>query len=207
LYLLVTTGHPDMARYAHPNLGRLVQPRHYSSVRATAEQGVPWAADNDCFQGLDEQAYRTMLAAIDGLPGCRFVTVPDVVGDHDATLALWREWHGFVGAAQPPAFVLQDGVSVDTVPWDECAATFIGGGDSFKLGPDARLLARETKRRGLWLHMGRVNSHSRLRYAASLGCDSVDGTMWTKWKSTHLAKGLEWVREVSAFASDQLELA
>lgn len=33
--LLVTTGHPDMARFAHPALGRLIQPRHTSSIELT----------------------------------------------------------------------------------------------------------------------------------------------------------------------------
>jgi hypothetical protein len=57
VYLLVTTGHPDMQRYAHPNLGRLVQPRHYSSVAAHGRrEGYVWAADNDCFQGLKAPA-------------------------------------------------------------------------------------------------------------------------------------------------------
>jgi hypothetical protein len=85
--LLVTTAHPSLMTHRdprdadalHPNLGRLIQPRHTSSIELTAEAGVPWAADNDCFNGLDEVAYFDMLDRLKGLPGCVFVTVPDVV--------------------------------------------------------------------------------------------------------------------------------
>jgi hypothetical protein len=84
--LFVTTAHPSLAEHRDPqtgelhrNLGRLVQPRHYSSVHLTANAGIPWAADNDCFQGLDAEPYFTMLDRLKGLPGCRFVCVPDVV--------------------------------------------------------------------------------------------------------------------------------
>jgi hypothetical protein len=56
---------------------------HYPRAAATARSGVPWAADNDAFNGSDERAERRFLKMIDqlsGLPGCLFVTCPDVVG-------------------------------------------------------------------------------------------------------------------------------
>jgi hypothetical protein len=113
MLLLATTGHPDIAeRFAHPNLGRLLQPRHTSSAEATARAGLPWAADNDCFQGLHEQRFLKMLDRIADLPGCLFVSCPDVVGDHAQTLELWHEWSPHDRAAgQPAAFVLQDGAT------------------------------------------------------------------------------------------------
>jgi hypothetical protein len=84
--LLVTTAHPSLLEHRdprtgalHPNLGRLVQPRHYSSIERTAAAGISWAADNDCFQGLDAKRYFAMLDRLTGLPGCLFVCVPDVV--------------------------------------------------------------------------------------------------------------------------------
>lgn len=188
MLLLVTTGHPDMTRYAHPNLGRLIQPRHTSSIERTAASGIPWAADNDCFQRLDAAAYKTMLRRIDGLPGCLFVVVPDVVGDHKATMRRWRRWHG--ATSQPRAFVLQDGC--DQIP-DDAACVFVGGTTSFKMSTEAANLVGEAKRRGLWAHMGRVNSFRRIRYAASIGCDSVDGTAWAMFKRAHLRRGLGYV--------------
>jgi hypothetical protein len=43
--------------------------------------------------------------------------------------------------------------------------------------------------------MGRVNSAARIRYAASIGCDSVDGTQWVRWRDPYLDWGLGLVAE------------
>lgn len=183
-----------MKRYAHPNLGRLLQPRHFSSVTRTAEEGIPWAADNDCFQGLNAPAYRKMLDAISNKPGCLFVTVPDVVADATATLELWDEWLPEVaGRGLPPAFVLQDGITSDLVPWSECEAVFVGGSTEWKLGAVAAEIIREAKERGKWTHMGRVNTERRIRYAKSIGIQSVDGTKWARFKELSLRDGLRLV--------------
>ena len=39
--------------------------------------------------------------------------------------------------------------------------------------------------------MGRVNSLRRIAYAASIGCDSIDGTQWVRFRDTHLKTGLD----------------
>jgi hypothetical protein len=39
--------------------------------------------------------------------------------------------------------------------------------------------------------MGRVNSLRRLAYAASIGCQSVDGTQWVRFRDTYLRRGLD----------------
>ena len=45
--------------------------------------------------------------------------------------------------------------------------------------PDRQPIRRRgLQQRGLWIHMGRVNSLRRLAYAASIGCHSIDGTQW-----------------------------
>ncbi len=43
--------------------------------------------------------------------------------------------------------------------------------------------------------MGRVNSARRIRYAASIGCDSVDGTKWVRWRDAYLDSGLDLTTE------------
>jgi hypothetical protein len=97
--LLVTTALPSCHQHPgpagetlHPNLGRLLTPRHYSSVEATGEIGLPWAADNDCFQGLDARRWLGMLDRVAGVPGCRFATVPDSVGDAVTTARMFDQW-------------------------------------------------------------------------------------------------------------------
>ncbi len=92
------------------------------------------------------------------------------------------------------AFVAQDGQESLPVPWDEFDALFIGGSTEWKLGPHAREIAAEAKRRGKWLHMGRVNSERRFKYAAAIGCDSADGTYLTFGPDVNLPKLLSWTR-------------
>ena len=69
----------------------------------------------------------------------------------------------------------KDGLEHYGLP-DDFDAFFIGGSTAWKLGRQARELAQEAKRLGKWVHMGRVNTLSRIHYAESIGCDSVDGT-------------------------------
>lgn len=116
---------------------------------------------------------------------CLFATLPDVVGDYAAT---WERSAMYVervrGLGFRPAFVLQDGVENDRYVWgsilnaceDGTGAVFLGGSTEWKLSEAAAGLVAEAKARGIWVHMGRVNSYKRLSYAASIGCDSADGT-------------------------------
>lgn len=202
--LLTTTAHPTLSQHPDPDgrpihraLGRLIQPRHTSSIEKTAEAGIPWAADNDCFQGLDRVAYVRMLKRIQGLPGCRFVTVPDVVADAKATAELFEEWAPELeGLGLPLALVAQDGFNGKAVEWDRLSALFIGGSDEFKLGPDGARAAREAKARGLWVHWGRVNSRKRFDLIRATGtADSFDGSKWSRFRKTYLDQGLSWCEE------------
>jgi len=193
MLLLTTAAHPTHMCHRHPNLGRLVIPRDCARIDETAEAGIPWAADNFAFAGFDPDAFRRMLAAITGLAGCRFVVVPDVVGDAGATRMRYQSWHDEVAATgQPIAYAAQDGVKSGDIPWDEIGALFIGGGDQFKLGPHTERLVAWAHGYGLWVHMGRVNTAKRARYAAAIGCDSFDGSKFSRWRNTYLADGLAW---------------
>lgn len=67
----------------------------------------------------------------------------------------------------------------------------------WKLGAQAYGLAVEAKRRGMWVHMGRVNSFKRLLAAYQRGCDSVDGTFIAMGPDQNLPKVLGWLREIN----------
>lgn len=199
MLLLVTTGHPDMGRFAHPALGRLIQPRHTSSVERTDAAGIPWAADNDCFQGLDPVAWQKMLDRISGLEGCLWATVPDRVADARETARMF-EVHApaLERRGIPVALVAQDGLEeLDgwlERTWHRLDALFIGGSTEWKLGPEAAALTREAQRRGKWVHVGRVNTLRRINYCRDeLEADSVDGSKWARFKNTYLAGGLDEV--------------
>jgi hypothetical protein len=213
MLLLATIAQPTLERYASPHLGRLVQPRHYSSVHLTAAAGLPWAADNDAFGNFDARAYERMLDALAGLSGCLFVAAPDVVGDAQATLDLWHEWQPRLAERElPAALVAQNGLTSEAVPWAELAALFVGGasderGREWKLGSVAEALAAEARARGKWTHLGRVNGLRRMIYANAHGYDSVDGSSWARWRDTwlpmalrHLGNGQQLRLEVEACA-------
>lgn len=188
MLILVHNSPSSLEKYRHPNLGVLSSPRRFYKET----EGVtrwPWAADNDAFSKWDADKYRRMLDAIQPIPGCLFVTAPDVVGDAAATLSQFHEWKPTLQAVgQPVALVSQDGL--DDPPWDEFDALFVGGTSQWKLGEPSAELVREAKRRGKWVHMGRVNSFRRVTYAKALGCDSIDGTQFSWWKDAHLMRFL-----------------
>lgn len=142
--------------------------------------GQPWAADNGRYSSPQDYTDAGFLAWLGTMPAesCLFATAPDVVGDAAATLALSVPmFEPIRRAGYRVALVAQDGLEGLPVPWDDFDALFIGGTTAWKLSEAAAGLAREAKRRGKWVHMGRVNSLRRMRYADAIGCDSADGTV------------------------------
>lgn len=191
MIVFVHKAHETLQAWRHPHVGRLLSPRQFSRAHATAESGMPWAADNDCFQGLNAGSFNAMLDAIYGLPGCKFVVAPDVVGDWEATRDRYYEWADALSACwQPVAYVIQDGQPRELVPWRSIDALFVGGSSEFKCSDQAHDLVREARRRGLWTHMGRVNTAQRMVLAKSWGCDSIDGTSVSMFTDKRLPERL-----------------
>lgn len=193
MHLLVTRASKTLLKHQHPNLGRLITPRHFGN-----EGGWPgiWAADNDCFQGLNRKAYLKMLAHLTEAKneGLKFVVAPDVVGDATETLSLFHSYEPLLHDLEfPVAFVGQDGLNIASAPWDHMEAFFVGGTTEWKMSLTAARLVREAKERGKWVHMGRVNSARRIRYAQSLGCDSIDGSSFSMFSDTYIPDVLQWI--------------
>ena len=129
-----------------------------------------------------------------------WVAVPDVVADHAATLRLfcwwcdyWREELGYIPF--PLAFVLQDGCTVDEIPWADIAAVFVGGSTKFKLRESAELV-EAAKARGKLVHIGRVNTLQRLRFAHDVGADTVDGTAFSMFPDTYVERGCRYLQQL-----------
>ncbi len=191
MIVFVHKAHETLQSWRHPHLGRLLSPRQFSRAVDTAESGMPWACDNDCFKRLDAPAYRAMLDAIHGLPGCKFVVAPDVVADWAETRCLFDDWYDdLVACWQPIAYVAQDGQPPVGVPWNYINALFVGGSTEFKCSDQAHDLVRGARARGLWTHMGRVNTAQRMVLAKSWGCDSIDGTSVSMFTDRRLPERL-----------------
>lgn len=161
--------------------------------------GVVWCADNGCFgKGFTEDHWwRFLVKHAKDAGTCVFATAPDVVGDAVATLERSAPWLPKIRSlGYPAAFVAQDGIEDTVIPWDDFDALFIGGTTEFKLGATARSLIFEAKRRGKWVHCGRINSLKRYRAMEALGCDSCDGTKVVFAPDVNLPKVLGWVRDL-----------
>ncbi len=130
---------------------------------------------------------------------CAFATAPDVVADAAATwersLPVFAEIRrrGFKAA-----LVAQNGIEDMDVAWGEFDALFLGGDTAWKLSDHARAVAGEAKRRGLWVHMGRVNSMRRIEVAVDFGCDSVDGNYLGFGPDANLPKLLRWLDQLAS---------
>lgn len=181
----------------HPHLGRFTQPRSKNNLQDLASCGLWWAADNDALNGFDVDAYLAMLDEIrtGDVSRLLFVTAPDAAEmlpdrtvrvSWEGTLWLWKSWRKALQArGLPLAIVLQDGATADSVPWDDIAAVFLGGSDAFKDGPGAAALLLEARRRGKWVHVGRINTQRRERLLWPL-CDSFDGSQYSMFPDTHI---------------------
>lgn len=157
--------------------------------------------DNGCGPGADGQpgggypgdrAYLELLARMSARARrrCLFAVAPDVLCDPAATIERSarfvyrvRAWFGL-----PVALVAQDGLEHLDVPWTWSTA--------WKLGPAARGLAAEAGKRHKHVHMGRVNSLRRLRYADAIGCGSADGTFLAHGPDVNLPRVLDWLDDL-----------
>lgn len=197
-----------MEYFANPSTQRVRDAMHAGLLNAidtplqgNRRPGVRWAADNGCFgKGFPGEAawWEWLVDNAASADTCAFAVAPDVVADAAATLARSLPWLPRIrGLGYKAAFVIQDGQEDLPMPWDAFDVMFIGGSTEWKLGRHARVLVAEAKQRGKSVHMGRVNSEKRLRYAAAIGCDSADGTYIAFGPDLNLPDVLAWLRGVN----------
>jgi hypothetical protein len=184
---LATWENADEAKDLMP-IGILVQPataRYLDDKEYGTQNIYPWVGiDNGCFSPLGRKCftmdrYLGLIERTLELWGDHvlFATARDVPEDWKGTLKLSLPMLPILRrAGVPAAIALQDGATVNNVPWDECDAVFIGGSTAWKLGEQAKAISIEARRRRKWSHMGRVNSMQRIRIAQSFQCGSADGT-------------------------------
>ena len=189
-----TTAHifhtyPHLREY----LGWMSSPRHGYKVETMKHQGARAVhLDNSAYSGFDKNRYLSMLEKWShaDIPVV-WVTLPDIVGAAKPTLDLF--WHWYPHISFHKALVGQDGMEDLELPWAHFKCLFIGGTTEWKLSTHAADLIREGKARGKQIHMGRVNSDKRLRYAYRLGVDTVDGTGYSKYNRKELLKALNFL--------------
>ncbi|MDE0683557.1 MAG: hypothetical protein OXI63_11625 [Candidatus Poribacteria bacterium] len=184
----ILEGESHLNRY----VGWLNTPKYFGNFQRYTDYdpSMPIAIDNCAYSGFKSNRYQALINKID-VP-IEWIAAPDVVGDAETTSILFKYWYPELEGL-PLAYVAQDGAERLSLPWSQFRCLFIGGTTEWKLSPAAAYLARKAKRFGKLVHMGRVNSDMRLRYAYDLGCDSVDGTGYQRFSKYHLKKALHFM--------------
>lgn len=138
-----------------------------------ALSGRPYGLDNGCFGQFEQRTWERLLGEAEEHRPV-FVCLPDLVGDARRTLDLFEAFRLRTNGL-PRALVLQDGIGQHAIPWDQIEAVFVGGSDAFKIAPEAINACLTAKMLGKWVHVGRVNTASRVRNWLDLA-DSIDGS-------------------------------
>lgn len=202
LYFATPSGPAVVAAIRRRQIGMIVTPQQGNAL----PDGVDWCGDNGCGPvkgGAPGAGYPGDAAYLAGLARhthaagwCWFVTAPDVLYDAAATVARSAPLLPKIRAlGYPAALVAQDGAENITLPWADFDVLFIGGG-TWKLSPAAAALAQEALARGKRVHMGRVSSLKRIRYADHIGCASADGTYLRYAPDKLLPNVLLWRRDL-----------
>ncbi len=157
--------------------------------------GMRWALDNGAWPAFaqkvewDEPAFARALDQFG--PGADFIVVPDVVADRDASLARTRAWlprllaRADLGNARL-LIAVQDGMTfadIEPLLASPRVGLFIGGGTDWKVAAIVPW-GSWAKSRGLYVHVGRVNTARRIALCAAGAVDSIDGTSATKFAKT-----------------------
>lgn len=144
--------------------------------------GTPWGLDNGCFTHFNRDVWLKMVSealthtsrTIEQDRRNLFVALPDIVGDATRTLDLFEHFEHHTNGCKR-ALVLQDGIGQHRIPWNRISGVFVGGSDAFKTSPEAINACKAAKMLGKWVHVGRVNTASRVRNWVGLA-DSIDGS-------------------------------
>lgn len=145
--------------------------------RKRLNYGIPWCLDNGVFTNkFETDKWLSRIKSFsEYIESCVFIVIPDVIGDCSATLAQFHHYRSMVKDF-PVALVSQDGIKkqAHNIPWDDFDCLFIGGSDNHKLGKEGGWILNQAKKRGKWVHVGRVNSAKRI--LQFWRADSWDGT-------------------------------
>ena len=105
----------------------------------------------------------------------RWIAVPDVVGNREATLRSWFTHSPRVAQyGCPLAFVVQDGMTPDDIP-PNASVVFVGGTDDWKMRSVPMFTAAFPR-----VHVGRINGEKGLWECHEAGAESCDGTGWMR---------------------------
>jgi len=144
-------------------------------TRYSSKEGRQYGMDNGAFtvNPIFNPKFWNMVKTCYYDHDCLWIVAPDKPGQWKHTLAQFNSFKERY--PEKLAIAIQDGATVDQVPWDDIVCVFIGGTDDFKYSREARLIAYEAKNQGKWVHVGRVNTPKNIVRWFDVA-DSFDGS-------------------------------
>lgn len=190
--------------------GREVYDQHLGCLMVPPKHGtitkiqMTWGMDNGRFVCLDfinrtwhpekwnKSAFIGMLYNKRHIPGCQFVCAPDVLLNAQETTNEFWDWRDFIAnLGYPVAYALQDGLTLDLVPWGACDALFVGGSNNLKFSSVCRNAVRLAKQFGMYVHWGRASTPNFINYAKVIGCDSIDSSAFARYTRNRLFRAIK----------------
>lgn len=152
-------------------------------------EGFRYALDNGAWtaftkgEDFDVEAFERAYAMLG--PGADFVIAPDIVAGGHRSLDMSLDWLPRLGDASLVLIPNQDGLEpedfADLV--GPRVGVFHGGSTEWKVGQMVKW-GRWCAERGVYFHVGRVNTAVRFRLAHVAGAHSVDGSSASRFAVT-----------------------
>jgi hypothetical protein len=151
-------------------------------------EGFPYALDNGAWwafsnhQPFDEAAFVRALELMG--TGADWVVAPDVVAGGMASLDFSLRWIERLRPL-PVMLAVQNGMTVEAVRphVGPGVGIFVGGTTAWKL-ETVGVWAELGRQTSAWVHVGRVNSITRIRLCAEHGVTSFDGSSASRFAKT-----------------------
>jgi len=178
-----------------------------TQYRRDPNGGIKYGLDNGAYSNFNEARWLRMVEAAQGDHLCKWIVMPDTVGDAEMTTFQFNEYrdHFVVNGMEIDklAYVIQNGVRDEMIPWDKINCIFVGGDDVFKDGQLARDICIKAKALDLQVHVGRVNGPQRFVSWYDFA-DSVDGSGLAKYthsleRLVRVIRSLEKTRQTKLF--------
>ena len=161
---------------------------------------LPYALDNGAFSSwkneepwMEEKFRKALVYCYEAPRQPRWVVVPDVVTDAEATFRMWDEWAPIVSEKGfSLAFAVQDGMTPEMVNRSNVdpEVIFVGGSTEFKWSTLAAWTDNFPR-----VHVGRVNGLRDLMRCHKKGVESCDGTGFFRGRRGQLYELITYLRE------------
>jgi len=162
-----------------------------SRVGSWRTEGFPYAIDNGAWsdytagRDFDDERFQALVDKLGG--AADWVVAPDIVAGGIRSLRLSLVWLApLLVRTRMVLIPVQDGMGpadLVNIVLPKRIGIFLGGSTEWKLA-NMRLWGEFCAERGVYYHVGRVNTQKRFRLAHMAGADSVDGSSASRYAET-----------------------